>query len=330
MNTAVRYASSILLCLCLVAIADDTNTTSAIGAGAARARVRRRLLARAVQAGVLDVDALRAALTRQVRNEVQEFARAFNAHDAKAVAAQWSPRGVYIDSTGTEYQGRDAIEQLYAGLFAHYSNAQVRCDVDDVRLQNAFTAIERGRTTLTLEPGAESSVGNYVATHVRQGRDWLMVSVEDLPDAEQSAACAVQDLNWLIGTWKATTGPYTIETTFQPVSGGAFLQRTWTTCLGTNMVAQGTQLIGWEPQAKQIASWTYDAQGSVDKGLWSPDENGWSVAASGVLRDGAAFSATHQLQQTGTAAMTLRSVNRFVNDVAMPDLPEITLTRATP
>ncbi len=333
MNTAIRLAGIVSISLVTFVFAEDTGPGStAPTAGGLRERVRQRVLARAVQAGVLNVDALRAVLERQVRKEVKQFEQAFNAHDAKAVAAQWSPQGVYLDSLGTEYKGRENIEKLYAAFFAEYSNAQAVTTVEDIRVVNAFTAVEQGSTAVTLVPGSDPQVGRYIATHVRQGRTWLMVSVEDLPDARQDAANAVQDLAWLIGTWHATSPLLSMETSYQYVSDGAFLQRTWITRAGTNVISQGVQLIGWDPETAQLASWTYDALGSVDKGLWLPDAQGWEIKATGALRDGTPFSATYLMQRTGDNSLTVSSINRCVGDVALPELPELTFTRtpATP
>jgi uncharacterized protein (TIGR02246 family) len=334
MNTAARLAS--LVCLGLVAFvfAEDPGPATATPppAGTLRQIARERVLARTGQTGVLNVAALRIRLARQVRKEIKQFEQAFNAHDAKAVAAQWSPQGVYLDDRGTEYKGRENIEKLYAALFAEHSNVQAVTTVEDVRIVNAFTAIEQGCTAVTLTPGSEPSMGRYIATHVRKDKKWLMVSVEDLPDVQQVAASAVQDLAWLIGTWHAATPLLSMETSYQYVCDGAFLQRTWVTRGGTNIISQGMQLIGWDAPTAQLASWTYDALGSIDKGLWVPDQQGWEIRATGALRNGTPFSATYLMQRTGDNTMTVNSINRFVADVALPEFPELTFTRtpATP
>ncbi len=329
MNIATRLACIVSLSLVTFVFAEDTGPGFVPPpAGGLRQKARQRVLARAAQAGVLDVDALRAVLERQVRKEVKQFAQAFNAHDAKAVAAQWSPQGVYLDAGGTEYKGRASIETLYTAFFAEYSNAQAATTVENIRIVNAFTAVEHGSTAVTLVPGSEPRIGRYVATHVRQGRTWLLVSVEDLPDVRQDAANAMQDVAWLLGTWHATTALFSTETCFQFVCGDAFLQRTWITRSGTNTISQGMQLIGWDPATAKLASWTYDALGSVDKELWVPDAQGWEITATGALRNGTPFSATYLMQRTGDNVMTINSINRCVGDVALPDLPELTFTRA--
>src|SRR5947209_15576383 len=48
----------------------------------------------------------------------QEFIKAFNKGDAKAVASFWTEDGDYVDQLGHQYKGREALEKLYAKVFA--------------------------------------------------------------------------------------------------------------------------------------------------------------------------------------------------------------------
>jgi uncharacterized protein (TIGR02246 family) len=54
---------------------------------------------------------VRAAEEKAIRETAEAFTSAFNKGDAKAVAALWTTAGEYIDETGLETRGRDAIEK---------------------------------------------------------------------------------------------------------------------------------------------------------------------------------------------------------------------------
>jgi hypothetical protein len=53
-----------------------------------------------------------------IRGNVEAFVKAYNAHDAKAVAGLFSTEAPVIDEDGETTQGRDAIEKRVAGTFA--------------------------------------------------------------------------------------------------------------------------------------------------------------------------------------------------------------------
>jgi len=307
--------------LAVVALAADP----APGAGLTNADVL--VPARPALTPTVDVPAITTTLEQQVRDEVQEFVRAFNAHDAKAIAAEWSPYGTYTDQAGTVYKGRDAIEKLYAAFFVEHPEAQVAVEVEDVQLVKAFTAIEHGTTQVTLQPGAAPTSERYVATHVRQGAAWVMVSVEDLPDITVEQITELKDLAWLVGTWRASAGEFSTEMSITRIGDGPFFQRAWTARVDTNVLVQGLQVIGWDAALRQVASWTFDSRGNTDKGLWSPEANGWSIACNGTLAIGTPFRATYLMTRCDDDTLTVNSMNRFAGDVALPDMPELSLKR---
>ncbi len=277
----------------------------------------------------LDVAAIRAGAEANVRKNVQQFVRAFNAHDPEAVAAEWSLHGTYTGQDGMVYRGREAIARLYKDFFAEYPEAQIEVNIEEIRLVNAFTVLERGATTLTYAPDSVQSSSRYIATHVRRGDTWTMVSVEELPDATAEKFAVLDDLAWLVGTWRATNGTLITEMIIARVGDGPFFHRTWTVCEGTNVLLHGVQVIGWDPALEQVASWTFDSRGNTDKGLWSAERNGWAIEAEGMLVDGTPFSAMYLMTQSGPNALTVRSMNRFAGGVALPEIADVTITRVT-
>ncbi len=72
-----------------------------------------------------------------IRKADEAYVEAYNKHDAKAVAALWSPEAVYVDpDTGEEAVGRDEIEKEFADTFADLKDAklEVECGLDQVLL----------------------------------------------------------------------------------------------------------------------------------------------------------------------------------------------------
>src|SRR5262245_39908253 len=62
-----------------------------------------------------------------IRASADAFVKAFNAGDAKTIAALWTANGTEADEQGAVFKGRKAIEDQYAALFK--THPDVRIDV---------------------------------------------------------------------------------------------------------------------------------------------------------------------------------------------------------
>ena len=66
-----------------------------------------------------------------IRKSDEAYVEAYNKHDAKALAALWSPEAVYVDpETGEEAVGREAIEKEFAETFEGLKDAKLEIDVN--------------------------------------------------------------------------------------------------------------------------------------------------------------------------------------------------------
>ena len=54
---------------------------------------------------------------KAIRATADDFVKAFNAADAKAIGALWATDAEYTDESGQSFHGRAAIEKEYADLF---------------------------------------------------------------------------------------------------------------------------------------------------------------------------------------------------------------------
>jgi hypothetical protein len=89
------------------------------------------------------------------------------------------------------------------------------------------------------------------------------------------------------------------------------------------------QIIGWDPQARQIRSWSFDSAGGHGGGLWSAAADGWQIKSSGVLPDGTPTAAVdHLIRVPGeNDVFGWESIDRHVGDAELPDLKEAVLDR---
>ena len=266
-----------------------------------------------------DLDAIRAGS--------QAFVAAFNKQDAKAVATLWAEDGQYIDDTGRVFAGREAIGKAYAQFFAENPGAQLRINIDSLRLLSPDAAIEAGHAMVALKPGVGSSVSSYTAVHVKVNGTWLMATVRDAPGNASPAGQHAADLEWLVGTWVAEEHGVKTESACGWVAGKSFLERKHTTTRPDGTTSSGVQLIGWNPQGGYVQSWSFTSDGGHAIGIWMPIEGGWQANVYGTTGDGTPTTAVNVLRRLDDNAYVWRSVQRFLGESALPDTDEIVIKR---
>src|SRR3954469_22324259 len=86
-----------------------------------------------------------------IRKAAASYVEAFNKHDAKALADQWSPDAVYLNrTTGEEAIGREAIAKQFVDLFKEQPNVKLEIAVASVQFISPNVAVEQGTAKFIL------------------------------------------------------------------------------------------------------------------------------------------------------------------------------------
>lgn len=262
-----------------------------------------------------------------IQLQSEAFVDAFNKHDAQAVAALWTKDAEYIDDTGEMHSGRDAIEQVYADLFAEHPGASIRIVIDSLRQLSDTTAIEDGRALVDPPPAGPLGVSQYTTVHVKVDGQWQMASVRDTwidaPATRESSA----DLDWLIGTWTAEEHGVRFDSTCRWVANENFVERTHTTTQFDGTTSSGVQLIGWNPAEGHVQSWTFSPDGGHAVGKWMMTATGWTAQMQGVTGDGTPTTSVTQLRRLDDNAYVWQSIERTLDGIALPDTDEVVIKR---
>ena len=117
----------------------------------------------------------RSADDAAIRAAGAAFTEAYNAGDAKKLAALWSPDAVYIDPlTGEQTVGRDAIEKVFADAFADKQRRQtVDRRLTSIEFVSPNVAIVRG-VAHVIRPGEEPRDSDFTSVRVKQDGKWLI------------------------------------------------------------------------------------------------------------------------------------------------------------
>jgi len=267
-----------------------------------------------------------------------KYEKAFNAGDAKGIGALWKSDGEFIGPLGDRIVGREAIEKLFQDFFSRNPGEKLSIKVLSLKEE------EEGRVVVAeimpeVSPPPPGNLGPNKATIVliRSGENWLIEGVKEKPNVPASYE-HLKDLDWIVGSWSTqapsgaesdTTSKVDIHSAYQWTANKSFLTRTFTTHI-QQLELHGTEIIGWDPRAKAIRSWSFESTGGFTESSWKrdqPDGKQWTIEMKGVLANGDTISSTTTLTKVDDNAITIQSHKRMRGGNPQPDISPLTLRR---
>jgi uncharacterized protein (TIGR02246 family) len=267
---------------------------------------------------------------QQIEAEVAAYLEAFNAKDAAALAQHWSENGVYVrPADGERLVGRKAIEKEFQTTFATQPEAVLTVKVDTIRFITSDVAIEDGTAEVTFLPDTPPSRTGYSAVHIKRDGQWQVDSIREteLPSREESAGGRLHELAWLVGDWVDRSDEATVETSVVWTKNKTFLSYTFKISAGNVDELEGTQVVGYDPVAKNIRSWMFDSDAGFGEGVWSREDNRWLVKFRQTLADGRMASSTNVYTLVDANTFTWQAVDREVDGEPLPNVEPVTLVR---
>lgn len=270
---------------------------------------------------------LSAADEAAIRAAAETYTKAYNAADAKAIAALWTADAEYVDDLGQDFRGRDAIVRELSSTWAEHPGTKLELTVLSIRQLAPDVALESGTSRAKPADGNPTPGVKYTAVHVKRDGKWLVSNVTESRHMPATNEPYLKDLAWLEGEWKAEAGGKT--TTFQCdwMPNKSFLRRSFTVKEKDQTISSGTQIIGWDPQLVTIVSWTFNSDGGVGRELWSQAGQRWTIEASSTLRDGSTSLATNILMKLDDNTFSWQSVERSLNGDLLPDTAIVRVKR---
>jgi uncharacterized protein (TIGR02246 family) len=275
---------------------------------------------RKAEPGAADKDA-READRAAIQSQTERFLKAFESGDAEAVAAFWTADGELIGDDGTAYRGRAAIAKAYRELFGTKAKRQGEIERESLRFPSHDTAIEEGYFKVRTGK-AEPTSSRYSILHVREGGNWLMAVVREWP----AEPVSLHDLEWLIGTWVAKRDDAEVHTTYEWLWNKSYI-RVEFTIRQKDRTLSGFQMIGLDPESKELRSWTFESEGGFGEATWSRDGKKWVLESAGRLTDGSTMAATLILTPVDQDSFTWQAVKRSIDGEEADDLPPVKVTR---
>ena len=202
-----RISLALLVASSQLALADDQDSQAEPQPGAQVAALSQDAAAGAAEA----VEQMKTDATDAIRETVQSYVAAYNNKDATALAAHWSPDGVYISRLdGGAISGRDALEQEFAAQFEEAEGIKLEVTTESIDFISPNVALEQGTATV-ITPDAPPTLSTYSVVHVRRDGKWLIDRVSETSEAPSHYE-QLKDLEWMIGEWVDEDGGSVIRT----------------------------------------------------------------------------------------------------------------------
>ncbi|MFO0190361.1 MAG: SgcJ/EcaC family oxidoreductase [Planctomycetia bacterium] len=282
----------------------------------------RRLDARADSPAVAEVAAM-----------MRDYLRAFNQHDAAALAAHWSESGENVDlDSGETTRGRAAVEEVFSTLFAEDASAAIDIDIESIRPLRDEVAVVDGVTRISFSDDGAPQQGReagsrFSAVVVKHDGRWMIESVrETAAPTVVRPRHGLDELDWLVGSWEDIGEGVTAGTQCFWSAGKAFLVRTHAVTFdapaaGRTVAGDGsipgllspeagksreiTEIIGWDPERGQVRSWLFTSDGRFAEGFWTREGDRWVVRLEGRGADESALC-TLAVERVGSDEVVVR------------------------
>ncbi|QDT57119.1 SnoaL-like domain protein [Caulifigura coniformis] len=263
-----------------------------------------------------------------IQDAAVKFVDAYNSHDFAAIATLFDPNARLEEADGTVIAGAEAIQKGFQATFEADPDARIGLDMASLTMLTPDIAVEQGATEFYPDGETLTSRGRYQVVHQKKDGKWRMISVRSLEKEVLSNYEYLCQLEWLVGDWVDEGANETVETTFRWDDDRNFLLSDFQVKRGREVLAKGTQRLGWDPQKKQIRGWVFDSQGGFANSRWLETDGSWSITTTGVSSDGANTSETRTLVP-GQDRVGVRISNRVIDGEQQADI-EFMMVRRPP
>lgn len=298
-----------------------------------RGRITRGIICLAALGACATGRANAADAVAQLKAAAAAYAAAFNKPDYAALADQWTERATLIEGS-RELEGRAEIVQSLRTWREQHPEATMEIAVNAVDVLAEPLARVAGTLTFRSKPGAKPVTSRFTSLRVREGQAWRLA--ESLVELEHAAA--LDDLDWLVGTWTTRGGTgqdqkqeqgqekgqekTSIETVYEKVLGGYCLLGRSGIKPPEGPAIEAIEIIHADRATGLIRSWVFDSTGAQGQGVVEFDGTSLEKTMVGTPSDrapGAVARWTQVIAPTGEGRCTLHSIERSIDGVVMPD-----------
>ena len=265
---------------------------------------------------------------QEAEDQFRKYQEAYDRGDAKTLAGFYAEDVDYIDQDGVEVKGRGEMKKLFIQNFQANPGAKIAITLEEVKPLTPDVQVNRGVATVTATSGLTEST-RYAAVLAKKNDGWQICQLTETAAPAPTASSQLHALKWLIGNWENKDADQTVETKVEWAGDKNFLVRTFK-LKDEEGETDGWEIVGWDPDGREIRSWIFDSNGGFGESSWSYDGEHWLIRASNMLPDGSRSTAENLLTKIDDNAFTWESQNRTLDGGSEPSVPKIVVHRTTP
>lgn len=273
-----------------------------------------------------------AAAVEELRKASAAYAEAFSKNDFAALADQWTPRATLVEG-GTRLEGRDAIVESIKLWRTRHPQATLAIELNDVELMAEPIARVAGVMRFTKKPGDKPVESRFTGLRVKEGSVWRLAESRVTP----AHVTALDDLEWMLGTWRAEVGDRaTIEIAYERALGGycivgktKIIPKPGKATLLPDGI-EALEVIHADRDAGLIRSWVFDSTGAKAEGFFEFDGTSFEKVMAGTPSDavrGRAATWVQVIAPSGEGKATTHMIERTIDGVDLPDAQPLTFKK---
>ena len=247
------------------------------------------------------------------------YARAFNERDFKALGSQWTANAELVEG-GSRVAGRERIVTSIRGWLDRHPQAALDLVVTDVDLMAAPLARVSGVMRFTRKPGERPVESRFVSLRVLEEGTWRLAESIVAP----SHAAALDDLEWILGTWQATDAQAgtSVETTYERALGGYAIVGRTKVRPKTGAAIETLEIVHADRASGTVRSWTFDSTGARAEGVLETEGTTLNQAMIGTPSAAVGGSIARWervISPAGEGRFTLHAIDRSIDGQLLPD-----------
>ncbi len=268
----------------------------------------------------------------ELRKASAAYADAFTKGDFAALADQWTTRAELVEG-GTRLEGREAIVESLKLWRARHPQATLAIELNDVELVADPIARVAGVMRFTNKPGDKPLESRFTGLRVKEGSVWRLAESRVTP----AHVAALDDLDWMLGTWQADVADRaTIEITYEKSLGGycivgktKMMPKPGKATLLPNGI-EALEVIHADRDAGLIRAWVFDSTGAKAEGFFEFDGTSFEKVMSGTPSDatrGRVATWVQVISPSGEGKATTHMIERRIDGVDLPDAAPLTFKK---
>ena len=164
--------------------------------------------------------------------------------------------------------------------------------------------------------------------NVKRDGKWLLDRVTDKAKEESAGRYEeLKSLEWMVGSWTDEADDSQVELDCSWTKNKNFITRAFKITIDGQVDVSGMQVIGWDPVAKAIRSWTFDSNGAFAEAKWERRGDRWFVRNHGVLPDGRSATMINVMKPVDENSFTWQTIERTAGEELLPNIDETQVVR---